>query len=113
MPTPASLAVVVAAYNEEAALPALHARLRAVLDGLALEARVLYVDDGSRDGTWATMRHLAAGDARVVLLRLSGNLGKVLGVPGGLGRADGDAVGGVDAVGLVPVAPAVPPTRIM
>jgi glycosyltransferase involved in cell wall biosynthesis len=48
-----SLTVVVAAFNEEAVLPALHARLAAVLDGLALRTRVLYVDDGSRDGTWA------------------------------------------------------------
>ena len=102
MANPASLAVVVAAYNEEAALPALHARLRAVLDGLALEARVLYVDDGSRDGTWATMRHLAAGDARVELLRLSRNFGKELALTAGLDRADADVVIVLDADGQDP-----------
>ena len=44
-----TLAVVVAAYNEEAALPLLHPRVAAALDALAdIDARVLYVDDAGR-----------------------------------------------------------------
>ncbi|RMH88612.1 glycosyltransferase [Lysobacter pythonis] len=79
------LTVVVAAFNEAEALPLLHARLMPVLDGLdGIEARVLYVDDGSGDGTWATMRRLAAGDRRVALLRLSRNFGKEAALTAGL-----------------------------
>lgn len=50
-----TLTVVIAAYNEQAALPAIHQRLAAVLDTLALSTRVLYVDDGSRDDTWSDL----------------------------------------------------------
>ena len=44
---PQTLTVVIAAYNEEAALPVFHPRLMKVLDGLDLAARALYVDDGN------------------------------------------------------------------
>lgn len=74
------LTVVIAAYNEAEALPVLHPRVAAVLDTLArdhrIDGRVLYVDDGSSDGTWNAMRAIATGDARVGLLRLSRNFGK-------------------------------------
>lgn len=98
----ASLAVVVAAYNEAIALPMLHARLRAALDGLALETRVIYVDDGSRDGTWEVLCGLADRDGRVELLRLSRNFGKELALTAGLDRADADAVIVLDADGQDP-----------
>jgi polyisoprenyl-phosphate glycosyltransferase len=97
-----SLTVVVAAYNEEAVLPALHARLAAVLDDLALRTRVLYVDDGSRDGTWAVLQALAQGDGRVQLLRLSRNFGKELALTAGLDRVDADAAVVLDADGQDP-----------
>ena len=70
------LTVVVAARDEAQALPLLHPRIRAVLDGLdGLRTRVLYVDDGSSDGTWEVLRGIAAGDPQVSLLRLSRKLG--------------------------------------
>lgn len=81
------LTVVVAAFNEAEALPALHPRIAAVLDALAadgVEGRVLYVDDGSRDRTWAVLDDLAAADPRVSLLRLSRNFGKEAALTAGL-----------------------------
>ena len=79
------LTVVVAACNEAEALPLLHARLSPVLDALKdVDARILYVDDGSRDGTWASMQRLAASDPRVALLRLSRNFGKEAALTAGL-----------------------------
>ncbi|PJK13170.1 glycosyl transferase family 2 [Lysobacteraceae bacterium NML120232] len=78
------LTVVVAAFNEAEALPLLHARLRPVLDGLGIPSRVLYVDDGSNDDTWAVMQRLAAQDERVSLLRLSRNFGKEIALTAGL-----------------------------
>jgi glycosyltransferase involved in cell wall biosynthesis len=98
----ASLAVVVAAYNEEAALPLLHPRLAAALDALDLDARILYVDDGSRDRTWEVLQELAARDPRVELLRLSRNFGKELALTAGLDRVDADAVLVLDADGQDP-----------
>src|SRR5690606_42024564 len=70
--------VIVAAKDEAEALPLLHARLARVFDGLEadrIEGRILYVDDGSRDGTCGVMRGLANRDRRVALLRLSRNFG--------------------------------------
>ena len=81
------LTVVIAAYNEAEALPALHPRLAAVLDGLAgdgVEGHILYVDDGSRDGTWSALETLAATDPRVSALRLSRNFGKEAALTAGL-----------------------------
>jgi polyisoprenyl-phosphate glycosyltransferase len=96
------LGVVIAAYNEAAALPGMHARLAGVLDGLGLPAQVLYVDDGSRDATWAVMLQLAAADPRVRLLRLSRNFGKELALTAGLDHVDADAVVVLDADGQDP-----------
>ena len=77
-PADRCLTLVIAAFNEAEALPRMQPRVRAALDmaeAEGLEARVLYVDDGSRDGTWELLRHFALEDARVALLRLSRNFG--------------------------------------
>src|SRR5690606_15250643 len=91
------LAVIVPAYNEGDGLRALHARLVGVLDALELESRVLFVDDGSSDDTWAVIESLAAQDPRVGGLRLSRNFGKELAMTAGLDHAEADAVVVIDA----------------
>ena len=97
-----SLAIVVAAFDEEAALPLLHPRLAAVLDALDLDTSVLYVDDGSRDRTWEVLEQIAARDPRVGLLRLSRNFGKELALTAGLDQVDADAAVVLDADGQDP-----------
>lgn len=99
------LTVVVAAFNEAEALPLLHPRIAAVLDGLAaqgLEGYVLYVDDGSRDRTWAVLDDLAAADPRVSLLRLSRNFGKEAALTAGLDQIVEGAAIILDADGQDP-----------
>ncbi|NWF34552.1 glycosyltransferase family 2 protein [Stenotrophomonas sp. SAM-B] len=97
------LTVVVAAHNEALALPMLHPRLRAVLDGLeGIDGRVLYVDDGSTDTTWAVMQGLADADACVGALRLSRNFGKEAALTAGLDLVDEGAVMILDADGQDP-----------
>ena len=103
VPSQRSLSVVVAAYNEEATLPLLHPRLRAALDTLGLEqTRVIYVDDGSRDDTWAVLQDLAAADPSVRLLRLARNFGKEIALTAGLDQVDTDAAIVIDADGQDP-----------
>ncbi|MCS4234738.1 glycosyltransferase family 2 protein [Stenotrophomonas sp. BIGb0135] len=100
---PQRLTVVVAAHNEALVLPMLHPRLRAVLDGLAgIDGRVLYVDDGSTDTTWAVMQALAEADASVGVLRLSRNFGKEAALTAGLDFVDDGAVMILDADGQDP-----------
>ena len=99
------LTVVVAAFNEAEALPALHPRIAAVLDALAgdgVEGHVLYVDDGSRDRTWTVLDDLAAADPRVSLLRLSRNFGKEAALTAGLDRVHAGAALILDADGQDP-----------
>ncbi|MCA0394645.1 MAG: glycosyltransferase family 2 protein [Proteobacteria bacterium] len=99
------LTIVVAAFNEAEALPLLHRRIANALDGVAgdgVEGRVLYVDDGSRDGTWDVMRGLANGDRRVALLRLSRNFGKEAALTAGLDRVEQGAALILDADGQDP-----------
>lgn len=91
------LTVVVPAYNEAAGLQAFHQRLRAVLDMLGMTCQVLYVDDGSRDSTWAVIESLMTGDAAVDALRLSRNFGKEAAMTAGLDHCDADAVVVIDA----------------
>lgn len=96
------LTVVVPAFNEQEALPALHARLAPVLDGLDLRTRVLYVDDGSRDDTWSVLQGLAQHDPRVAVLRLSRNFGKELALTAGLDQVLEGAALVLDADGQDP-----------
>jgi glycosyltransferase involved in cell wall biosynthesis len=91
------LCVVVPAFNESEGLREFHARLGAVLDRLDLDAEVLYVDDGSRDDSYAIMCALRDSDPRVATLKLSRNFGKELALTAGLDAADADAVVLIDA----------------
>ncbi|MBX3700233.1 MAG: glycosyltransferase family 2 protein [Dokdonella sp.] len=92
------LTIVVPAYNESEGLRDFHKRLGAVLDGLRdLDSAVLYVDDGSRDDTYAVMRELRAGDARVATLRLARNFGKELALTAGLDHVTSGAAVVIDA----------------
>jgi glycosyltransferase involved in cell wall biosynthesis len=91
------LTVVVPAYNESEGLRDFHARLGAVLDGLDLESDVLYVDDGSRDDTYAVMCALRTRDPRVSTLKLSRNFGKELALTAGLDHVDADAAVVIDS----------------
>jgi glycosyltransferase involved in cell wall biosynthesis len=98
------LTVVVAAFNEAEALPLLHPRIAAALDGLdaGIEGRILYVDDGSRDRTWEALQRIAGSDPRVALLRLSRNFGKEAALTAGLDQVTEGAAVILDADGQDP-----------
>jgi glycosyltransferase involved in cell wall biosynthesis len=95
---PPALSIVVPAYNEEEVLPQFHARLAAALAGIGLTWEVVYVNDGSKDGTLAVMLGLQAQDHRVSVLNLSRNFGKEIALTAGLDHARGaEAVVVIDA----------------
>jgi glycosyltransferase involved in cell wall biosynthesis len=62
-----------------------------------MRCQLIYVNDGSGDGTLAVLERLRAGDARVSLLDLSRNFGKEIALTAGLDHAGGDAVIVIDA----------------
>ena len=99
------LTIVIAAFDEARSLPLLHPRIAAVMETLAddgIDAGVLYVDDGSTDGTWEVLQALAVSDRRVSLLRLSRNFGKEIALTAGLDLVTEGAAMILDADGQDP-----------
>lgn len=88
-----TVSIVIPMLNEEDNLAALMERLIPVLDGLPdrYQAEVLFVDDGSVDGSFGLVREFAASDPRIHGLRLSRNFGSHLAITAGLEHAKGDA----------------------
>lgn len=78
------LSIVVPVLDEEAGLPAFHTRLVDALTGVDGEWEVVYVDDGSTDGTPAMLEELCATDPRVATVRLSRNFGIDVAMSAGL-----------------------------
>ena len=86
------LSIVIPVFNERENLEPLLARLRPVLDGLGRRYEIVYVDDGSRDGTAERISALAAVDPWIRLVRLSRNFGHQAALVAGLAHAHGAAV---------------------
>lgn len=89
---PTGLSVVIPVLNEERSVGTLLQRLEPVLTGLGLSYEIIFVDDGSIDGTMVALRAENARDARVKALSLSRNFGKEIAVAAGLRYARGEAV---------------------
>ncbi len=88
------LSIVCPAFEEEEVLPRFHAELCAALDPLQsqYDIEILYIDDGSRDGSLAYLRRLAASDTRIRYLSFSRNFGQQAALTAGMEHARGDAV---------------------
>ena len=91
------LSVVIPVYNEEENLPLLWEELRGVLKGLGLVVEVIFVDDGSRDGSPEIVRGLREADPRVRLVRLKSHAGETAATDAGLKAALGRWVVVMDA----------------
>lgn len=92
-----TLSILVPAYNEQEVLPAFHERVSAVLAKVAMDAEIVYINDGSRDGTLEVLQNLRARDPRVAIVDLSRNYGKEIAMSAGLDLCRGDAVVVIDA----------------
>ncbi len=86
------LSVVVTLYNEAASLDELYRRTISTLEPLERPFELIFVDDGSVDGTFATLERLHAADARVRAVRFKRNFGQHPAMHAGLARARGGIV---------------------
>ena len=84
-------------YNEEDVLPIFHRRLSLALSGLEGGWEVVYVNDGSKDGTLRILKELQLADPSVGFAALSRNFGKEAAMSAGLRLARGNAVVMIDA----------------
>lgn len=86
------LTVVVTLFDEAASLEELYRRTVAVLETVDRPFELIFVDDGSTDGTFATLERLHAADPRVRAVRFKRNFGQHPAMHAGLTRARGDIV---------------------
>lgn len=93
-----TIAIIVPCYNEQEVLEEFHRRTESVLAQVKdCRFRYLFVNDGSRDGTLAVLRQLAAEDRKVSYLSFSRNFGKEAAMLAGLDYAECDAAVIMDA----------------
>lgn len=89
--------VVVPCYNEEDCILATHGRLSAVMAGMGEPYELLFVNDGSRDGTPRLLDELSARDPMVKVVHFARNAGHQAAVSAGMDYASGEAVVIIDA----------------
>lgn len=91
------LSIVVSVYNEEQALAAFYQETSQILCTLTWDYELLFVDDGSQDGSAQVLERLARSDERVKVLTLSRNFGHEAAMIAGLDHCRGDGVICMDA----------------
>ncbi len=94
---PDLLSIVCPAYNEEDGLADFHRAIRKAMAALDQPFEVVFVNDGSSDGTLGLMRKLRARHPNTAIVDLSRNFGKEIALTAGLDAARGDAVVVIDA----------------
>ncbi|HET7419485.1 MAG TPA: glycosyltransferase family 2 protein [Candidatus Dormibacteraeota bacterium] len=87
-----SLSVVVLVYNEVDSIEPLHRELMGVLESLGRTFEVLYIDDGSRDGSTDRLGAMAMRDARVRVVSFRRNFGQTAAVQAGIDHSRGDVL---------------------
>lgn len=91
------ISVFLPVYNEEPNLLPLHAKLDEALTRLGRAAEIIYVDDGSTDGSLRVLREVAERDERVRVVALKRNYGQTAAMAAGIDAAHGDVLIPMDA----------------
>jgi len=91
------LSVFLPVFNEEPNLRPLHAKLDQALKALGRTAEIIYVDDGSTDGSLKVLRELAQNDSRVRVVALRRNYGQTAAMAAGIDAAAGEVLIPMDA----------------
>jgi glycosyltransferase involved in cell wall biosynthesis len=90
------LSIVIPLFNEVGTLGELHRRLNAVLLLLGLDSEIIYVDDGSTDGTREAVADIADRDPRVNFVNLARNYGQTAALAAGFDAAAGAMIVAMD-----------------
>lgn len=91
------LSLVIPVLNEVDSLPELHSQISQAAADHSLDTEIIFVDDGSRDGSWAAIQQLSHADRRVQGIRFRRNFGKAAALTAGLRAATGDLIMTMDA----------------
>ncbi len=90
------LSIIIPSYNEKLNIDRTYTVISNLMDGANIPFEFVYVDDGSKDSTWAHITSLAQKDERVHGVRFSRNFGKEAAIFAGLEKAEGDCVVVID-----------------
>lgn len=94
----AFISVVVPVFNESEGIGAFHERTMAAMSRIPTSHfELVYVDDGSSDGSWELLRGFADADERVRVVKLSRNFGHQIAITAGMDHASGDCAVVIDA----------------
>jgi glycosyltransferase involved in cell wall biosynthesis len=88
--------VVVPLFNEQENVPQLYVRIIDAMDALGESYEIVFVDDGSKDGTFRLLSEISADDARVVVVRLRRNFGQTSALKAGFDHARGEIIISMD-----------------
>jgi dolichol-phosphate mannosyltransferase len=91
------ISVVIPAFNERESLAILHNEIADSAERARLDLEIVFVDDGSRDGSWDIIRAMAQQDSRVHGIRLRRNFGKAAALSAGFRAARGQFILTLDA----------------
>jgi dolichol-phosphate mannosyltransferase len=91
------ISVFLPVFNEEPNLRPLHAKMQDALAALGRTAEIIYVDDGSSDGSLEVLREIAGQDARVRVIALRRNYGQTAAMSAGIDAARGRVLIPMDA----------------
>ena len=91
------ISIIVSVYNEDSALRQFYSESKPVFDGLPWDYEMLFVNDGSTDGSLAILKELAGRDEKVKLVNFSRNFGHEAAMIAGIDHFDGDALVCMDA----------------
>ena len=97
MDYPVDLTILIPSYNEKESLPELLSWIHSAIDPHNLSMEILIVDDGSDDGTWDTVKQLAAADSTIRAIQFRRNYGKSAALFCGFKEARGRVVVTMDA----------------
>jgi dolichol-phosphate mannosyltransferase len=86
------LSVVIPVFNEEENVPVLYSRLVTVLERFQISFEIIFVDDGSSDGSLAAIQQFSTADPRIQIVELARNFGHQIAITAGLDHAQGEAV---------------------
>jgi len=97
------LSIIIPVLNEQESLRELHRQIDAVLSANSIDAELIFIDDGSTDGSWDVIEELARDDERVFGIRFRRNFGKAAALTAGMRSVRGEIVLQMDAVIAIPI----------
>ena len=93
---PVSYSIVVPLFNEQESVPQLYVKIIDVMDAIGEPFEIVFVDDGSQDGTFRQLSEIARDDARVLVVRLRRNFGQTAALKAGFDHSQGEIIISMD-----------------